>query len=94
MWFKWFKWFKSKYKRLAEARFRSILRGESPPKLCFSCGKPMICLQKDKHFNRMDYYLCPNCGIRQDVYGLLREISPLAQPQPDKEAEEQREFKS
>ncbi len=80
--------FKSKYQKLAQARFKSIMRGETPPKLCFSCGAQMLNLRRDKFFNRKDYYLCPKCGARQDICGIIREIH---RPFTDEPAEAEKE---
>ena len=86
--------FKSKYEKMAEIRFKSILQGKTPPKQCFSCGTLMIALAKDKNFSRRDYYLCPKCGARQDVYGVIRQIRlPFTEPaEPKGQTEE--EFES
>jgi len=78
--------FKSEYEKVAEARFKSILRGKTPPKQCFSCGALMLALKKDKDFSRRDYYLCPKCGARQDIYGRIRQIRlPYTEPKGEME---------
>ena len=80
--------FKSRYHKLGEARFKSTLQSKTPPKLCFSCGTAMLSLQRDRFFNRRDYYLCPNCGARQDIYGIVREIHrPFIDEPAEKELE-------
>ena len=86
--------FKSKYEKVAEARFKSILRGKTPPKQCFSCGALMLALERDKNFSRRDYYLCPKCGARQDVYGVIRQIRLMFAEPAEPKGEAEKEFES
>ena len=86
--------FKSKYEKVAEARFKSILQGKTPPKQCFSCGALMLALEKDKNFSRRDYYLCPRCGARQDVYGVIRQLRLSFVEPVEPEGEAGKEFES
>ncbi len=80
--------FKTRYEKLAEARFRSILQGKVPPKQCFSCGASMLTIERDNYFSRRNYYLCPKCGARQDIYGVVRQIRLPYQPKAKPESEE------